>query len=807
MPYFKRKDNGLASSGNLWRILIVTAALGLLCLFIYGGTIDAPFVFDDILNITKNPHIRMRELSPASLAEVLNSHSANRPLANLTFALNYFLHRYQPAGYHVVNWLIHLFNGLLVYLLTRQTLGLLRLNLPAAPFLAAALWLTNPLHTQSVTYIVQRMNALAAMFYLASLACYIQGRTRPTHQGREVGAVLFFAAGFVFGVCALASKEIAITLPGMIFLYEWFFIQSLAPGFLKKQRVYLFAVVLAVIVIALVYLQFKPVTTLGLKYANKPFTMGERLLTQPRVICRYVSLLLLPLPERLNIDHYVVLSDSLTKPPTTLPALMTLMLMAFLAVVGARRHRLMAFAVLWFLGTLVVESSFIGLAMMFEHRTYLPSVFLFIALTCFLVRHVRPRWLAYGTLLLLIAVSAFWTRQRNAVWADEIAFWQDAIRKSPQSIRPYNNLGVALALKGRYEEGIEACRRAIALSPPVINTADAYNNIAHIYYKLGDMEKSIEYARRAVQIDPDLAEGYLNLGRGLLATNRLNEAIVNLEIAVRLSDWLMPAYTLLARAYYRKDGDFERALNLCRRALVMDPESLGVESLLGALLQHAGEPEQALVHLRRVLDAAPDHPLANLNIGIVYNKLKRPEAAIGPLTRAVAALPDNPRARSELGSALMAAGRLAEARTQFMWALDLLPDDPAVLIDLARLNRRLNRPVEAARYYRKALALKPDNPAWLNQLAIVLAEGERIDEAVTVLKKLEEHLPRAATVSFNLACLYARQNRPEKAVEQLEKALGKGYNDRVSLKTDPDLESIRNRPDFQALINSLDNKK
>lgn len=727
---------------NKWRVLSVLLALGLICGMIYANTINAPFMFDDTTSIKKNPHIRLRQPSLTALTEIFQAQTVNRPLAYISFALNYYFHRYDVAGYHVVNWLIHIINGLLVYLLACQTLRLMQVDLPEGPFLAAALWLVNPVHTQSVTYIVQRMNALSAMFYLTALVLYIRARTIPSREGGNTPkAYLFFFFSAVSGICALASKEIAVTLPVMIFLYEWFFIRNLTTGFIKKQAIWLPVMAVIMILVTFVYLGVNPVSRILSTYDKQPFDMKERLLTQPRVIFQYISLLLLPLPERLSLDHYVTISTSLTNPMTTWPAGALLTVTILAAAVRARANRLFAFAVFWFLGTLAVESSFIGLGLMFEHRTYLPSVFVFIAAACGLLRYTRPGWLAKAALVLLIAVSGFWTWQRNAVWADEIRFWQDTIRKSPKSIRPYNNLGVALALEGRFEEGIAACRQSIALSSPVTNTANAYNNISRIYQDLGENKKAIDYGRRALQINPKLAEAHMNLGKALLAENRPDEAIAHLKKTIDLSPQLTPAYTLLAQAIYRTNGDIERAADICRQALATDPENTAAEIFLAYLLRKSGEPEQSLFHLRQVLDRFPDNFQANLYAGMVYNQLNQPLEAIVHLIRASKVRPDDPLIPAELKSAL------------------------------AGFNRMTRR----------------------------LAENRQYEAAVTALEELERLLPSSPTVSYNLACLYARLNQPDKAVQQLKKAIEKGYDDWETVWTDTDLKAIRDTPFFQEL--------
>jgi len=146
-----------------------------------------------------------------------------------------------------------------------------------------------------------------------------------------------------------------------------------------------------------------------------------------------------------------------------------------------------------------------------------------------------------------------------------------------------------------------------------------------------------------------------------------------------------------------------------------------------------------------------------------------------------------------------------------------------VLSKLALLKEKQQQFSEAAFYYKRALAAAPENPVCLNrlvivlakngkieeaitilnQLAIVLAKNEKIEEAIAILEKLEKLLPDAPTVSYNLACLNARRNQPDQAIEHLEKALAKDYTDWETLQTDTDLEAIRNTPYYKKLISTL----
>jgi|GEM_PF-6626699 len=183
-------------------------------LLLYAHTLDAPFILDDYANILENRYIRVSELSPRSLMDAgFNGPSEDRPVANISFALNHFLHGYRPAGYHVVNVLVHLLAGVILYFFVLTTL---RLPLTQWPFSAAGqsrlaaavafgtamLWLIHPLQIQSVTYIVQRMNSLATLF-LCSASC-----SMCTREGQSDGAsACSFTAASLFPGCSLWAPK------------------------------------------------------------------------------------------------------------------------------------------------------------------------------------------------------------------------------------------------------------------------------------------------------------------------------------------------------------------------------------------------------------------------------------------------------------------------------------------------------------------------------------------------------------------------------------------------------------------------
>ena len=201
-----------------WLLLLFSVFIFL----IYSNTLTGPFIFDDRPNIQQNSKIRLKHLSvPDLLTAGFESPSRRRPVSNISFALNYLFHGNNVVGYHFVNILIHIFNSILFYFLAKTTLnspGLRRrydqFMLVWIPFFAAFIWGLHPLQTQSVSYIVQRMNSLATLFYVLSILLYAKGRLTENRVSRR----WFLAGCAASGIIAFGTKENTATLPFFILL-------------------------------------------------------------------------------------------------------------------------------------------------------------------------------------------------------------------------------------------------------------------------------------------------------------------------------------------------------------------------------------------------------------------------------------------------------------------------------------------------------------------------------------------------------------------------------------------------------------
>jgi tetratricopeptide (TPR) repeat protein len=269
-------------------------------------------------------------------------------------------------------------------------------------------------------------------------------------------------------------------------------------AFLKRYSVLIGIVVLLFIIVGLIYLRGDPVGQIFSAYASRGYTLTQKLLTESRVVVLYISLLFFPRPDRLNLDYDFPVSESLLAPATTFFSLLFLAGLLVLAVLAARKNRLLSFAILWFLGNLVIESSFIPLELVFEHRIYLPSMFVVLLLVMTLYRILKShKYLLYTVCIVTLTLLPYWTFERNRVWADELTLWQDCLQKSPNKWRVHNNIGKE-------------------------------------YFRRWETDKAIHHYQMALQFNNTDILVRMNLASALAMQERYQEAIIQLQIVLNI---------------------------------------------------------------------------------------------------------------------------------------------------------------------------------------------------------------------------------------------------------------------------------
>ncbi|MBW1988836.1 MAG: tetratricopeptide repeat protein [Deltaproteobacteria bacterium] len=623
-----------------WRLLLLPVFVAL-ALAVYWPAFSGPFALDDLDNIVSNDEVHLKRLSVSGLAAAaFSGPPIPRPVSKVSFGISHVIHGLTAGGFRMDNAVLHALAAFVLFLLFSAVLeasgrgeGPSR-NLAAA---AALLWLLHPVQTQTVSYVVQRMALLSALFSFVCLWAYVRGRM--ARGGTRRG---WFALCGVFWALALGSKETAAVVPLLVLLVEWFFFQDLSVQWLKKRPEAAAAAVLTVAAALFVVTSFDPLGLIRKTYELRDFTLGERLLTQARVVASYAALLAAPWPGRMSLAYGVSPSTGLLSPPTTLAALLFVVLALAAAAALAKKHRLAAFAVVWFFAALVMESSFLGLEMRFDHRLYLPSAFPVLAVTAGAAALLESRRQAAVVLVLAALVLGLFSVRRNHIWGDGEALWMDSLAKGGPADRCWSGLGYVYQERGEWEKGVAAYTRSVRARERRIAELARTPEGEPVKPKLMDWQKT------------HLAIGYCQLG------------------------------TLYAYA-----GNLEKAEESLSRSVEARSGYVKGHMKLGLVLGLQGKYDKAWEHLQKALELEPDNVEVLLNLGDLYATTGRYQQAVQSYSRAVSIDPASARAQGSLGRLLAGLGRFSEARKHLAAALALDPNQAAVREALAKVDQVL----------------------------------------------------------------------------------------------------------------------
>jgi tetratricopeptide (TPR) repeat protein len=456
---------------------------------------------------------------------------------------------------------------------------------------------------------------MAPLFYVLSMVLYVKARMAQS-KGTKI---VWFCGVVLSGMLALGTKEIATTLPFFLLIYEWYFFQGLSLAWIKKRMPLMLAVLVLLIAIVFIYLGGHPFQKISSMYAEHPLTMTQRALSQFRIVLLYISLLIWPHPGRLILDYDFQPSNSLIDPVTTLIGMIVIIGFLVAAALTAKKQRLISFCILWYFGNLCIESSIIGLELVYEHRNYLPSMFFILAAVILSYRYLKPKWLAPVALSAVAMTFAYWTYERNDVWRSPILIWMDCIEKSPQKPRPYNNLGVALADMGHHREAVDQYRRALQIDPRYEN---AHTNLGRALATLGDVDAAISHFNTALNINPNNYVAHNNMGVVLALKGQLPDAIEHFSRALAINPEYVSASNNLGSAL-KNQGRLPEAIKHYRAALKINPHFAPAHNNLGIALADQGHLDEAIAHFTKALEIDPNHAAARQNLEEARKKVPK----------------------------------------------------------------------------------------------------------------------------------------------------------------------------------------
>jgi len=683
---YRQEENYSMIPNPFYPKLVLVAVIGLA----YGNTFLNAFHFDDIPSILEKPWIRGLDKIPQFLFSFFQ-----RPLVILSFNINYAVSEFSVWSYHLFNIIFHVLATLLVYQLAHRALDYLKEFSPQKgfaffPFYVAMIFALHPLNTQSVTYISSRSSLLVTVFYLGSLILFFKGfkpwkETGRKRWGHFLGSgICFLLGGF--------SKETIVTLPAMLFLFHFYFISRETPkAWIATNAKWIFLLAIPL----LAFVGYKQLAAGGLLSASSAYLQpGTWFLTQTSVVpFEYFRKMLFPFNMNIDID-FPILSDWLQSESWLGMVVLGLFIIFWVRISSHSSEtdsleagrRCVGFGMAWILLTLLPTSSFIPLLdVAVEHRTYLPVVgFVFMFAGGFgcvrtWCKEVSPRFsfpatkLVNSCAVLILLCFSIGVIIRNGDWKDEVTLWTDAKKKSPNLVRPYNNVGEAYDKLGKYDEAIVEFEGALKIEP---NYFFGLNNLGNIYGKQRKLPQAIGYFQRALEQKPDYSPAHYNLARAFHLTGKRQEAAESYRKAIKSNPYFEQAFYNLA--YLAMELSlFDEAIQNFKKFLAMQPNHSKAHFGLGNGLMMKGHLDLALAEYRKSAQLDPQFAFPYLNIANIQMQTKNIPAAIENFEKALSINPTMPAVHLSLGMVYhQFHGNKEKALGHLKESLHLAPDQP-----------------------------------------------------------------------------------------------------------------------------------
>jgi len=415
------------------------------------------------------------------------------------------------------------------------------------------------------------MASMAGMFFIMSMFFYLKGRTQPAKMKK----IAWFSLCIISGLLSAASKENAAMLPLVLYLFDIILLQGVSARKIKKHL--LVAAVPLSILLFLAFVLCNPLSFFSsAAYACRDFTLAERLLTQPRVLLFYLSLLIYPIAERFTLIYDIALSKSLWTPWTTFPAIIFWILWTGTGIYLAQKRPLLSFCLLFFLINHLIESSFIPLELIYEHRNYIPSMMLFfmagVGIIAFIYDFSQKRLPAFCASILLcfiIAAQGHSVIERNALFKHPLYLWMDNAQKTPGLSRVHIYLGLAYDALGMVDKSHGAYLESLKVNRFSRKDLHAvpYNNLGNYYVRIGDLKQAIEFYQQALKLDSLHLPSRQGMAIALILIGDLPHARLLLEQTLSLGD-VPPIFTELHSLVLLKQGHFSAAVEESQKDLL-----------------------------------------------------------------------------------------------------------------------------------------------------------------------------------------------------------------------------------------------
>jgi protein O-mannosyl-transferase len=534
---------------------LLALLLVIVTLLTYRPAWNGTPIWDDDAHLTK-PELRSLD----GLGRIWTQPGATQqyyPLAHTLFWVEHRLWGDWPAGYHLLDILLHCASALLLVGILR------RLEIPGA-WLAAAVFALHPVQTESVAWISELKNMLSGVFYFWSALVYLKfDRTR--NLGAYAGALALFSLG-------LMSKTVIATLPAAILIIFWW-----KRGKLSWKRDFLPLTPFFVVGTAAgLFTAWVERSLIGAEGADFNYSFVERILIAGRVIWFYLGKLVWPLNLMFVYPRWRVSETIWWQYIYPAAALVLLAVLVSLS----RRWRAPLAAFLIYIVTLFPVLGFLNVypfrySLVADHFQYLASVGIIAFVAAGIASLFEPgqRWkrpTMFALCLAFLAFLAALTWRQSAMYGDIETLWNTTIERNPKAWMAHNNLGTVLLQKGKVDEAIVHFRKALEIKA---DHADVQANLGSALLQKGELDEAVAQYYKALEIKPDYALVHYDLGNALLVKGEVDEAIAHYEKALENKPDYAEVCNNLGIVLFQK-GEVDQAIGYYQKALEINPHYL-----------------------------------------------------------------------------------------------------------------------------------------------------------------------------------------------------------------------------------------
>jgi tetratricopeptide (TPR) repeat protein len=711
------------------RHIFAIAILILSIFFAYSNSLNGTWAMDDIV---ANKPVGINDIHDLV---------GFRKVAYITFLLNQSIAPFSPVNFRLFNIFIHILNAILVYALAYKTMNLrfsseqqaykktyagkegnFTLTTENHAFYVAlfssVIFALHPININAVAYIVQRMASLATSFVILSLLCYISAAL----SGNRLKATLLYVLCGIFIVIGIFSKENAVMAVPLILLYDYVFLSRFnRKVFIKKMLIttivgvvsiglasYLLRFHHTLVDIARLFLNLNnPLTEKGWTAVDVYWTPLQHILTEFRVVSRYIFLIFFPLPQFLIFDWWgFPVSKGITEPLTTLLSLLFLLSLSIFSLWKIKRFPFLCFGILWYLIAISLESFFaLGADLYFEHRNYLPVSGLIIGVAGQGALSFRNRikekylWVFGIVLCLTFGSLTFW---RNFVWKDSLTLWGDTLKKKPENIRALISIGNAHLLASNIGEAERYYKETIIISKQnrrVYFLNESLYSLGMLYLMQGELQK----AKGLIDILDYTIESYkpkILTGLYKAKSKDIDGALKDYKEVLGGTEGIdtVVVLTLIGDAY-REKGLWDDAIEQYNRAISIDQTFSSAYYGIGASYMAKRNIELATEYFKKALIYDPNNISALSDIAdLMLIQKESPEEALVYAQKAVEKTPPFYQPYMTMGNVLLAIGKENEAEEFYKEALKRGMPDYMIPFSKARVYW-LKGDTEKAKYY------------------------------------------------------------------------------------------------------------